>query len=206
MTDKDLLSDERQFIENLLNARANFGLVVFGLAIAAAVAAENRWLQAGILAIAFGLCAILAAATGRSQWKLDLIIADLPDTHPAKAIDERAKAEAPKLSWLKRQVVGKSRRRWLGYGIPWMTSGLLFLGAVLAATGLFEKDPGEARLLRRHVDSLTLEVHRGAIDYTTMKGRLERLEDSVAVMSRRVSHAVTADSVARAHGQPRAKD
>jgi hypothetical protein len=152
--DETALSDERAFIENLLNVRANFGLVVFGLAAAAAAATDNRWVQCVVLVVGGMLVAALASATARSQWKLDLILDKLPSTHPAKFIDGLANDGAPKLNWLQRKIYGSSRRRLVGYIIPIASAVLLLVGAIVVSFGVFSKQNDDFRALTARVDSL----------------------------------------------------
>ncbi|MGH7593346.1 MAG: hypothetical protein ACRELE_05780 [Gemmatimonadales bacterium] len=158
MRDEKALSREREFVENLLNARANFGLVVFGLSVAAAVSAENRWLQGAILTVGGVLAAVLATTIARSQWKLDLILEMLPPTHPAKYIDAMAQERARGLGLIRSMLHGGSRRKLIGYVVPCILSCLLLFGAFLVPSGAFDRRVTEPRVLGARVDSLARVV------------------------------------------------
>ena len=176
----DAYSSERQFLENLLNQRANFALVVFGLALAGAATLNDRVSQAVTLGASTLLAALLAMATSRAQWKLDIMFADLADNHPARTTDRsttaghenytRNRALAP---CLLRPVVAKSRRRLIGYYIPWTIVCMLSVATVLAGCGRLVRPDDEAYLLRREVQSLREE---GAQSFRLAADRLSRLE------------------------------
>ena len=116
------ISSERQFLENLLNQRANFAFVVFGLGVAAAASVETPLRQTVVLAVSAFLSALLAVATSRAQWKLDLMFRELSPRHPAKTTDaltrkNHAQYEQNKklVPWPFRLAVKGSRRRLVGY-------------------------------------------------------------------------------------------
>lgn len=115
------MSQERVFIENLLNQRFNFFLVVFSLVLAGAINSKIQLHLQIVLTLGAVVTTLFAAVIGRSQEKLDLILTDLfsDPSHPAAIIDKRAKK-------------GGSQRRLIGIWIPRICCGLLITGAALA--------------------------------------------------------------------------
>jgi hypothetical protein len=118
------MSQERVFIENLLSQRFSFFLVVFSIVMAGAINSKVQLHLQVVLTLGAVVTTLFAAVLGRSQEKLDLILADLfsDPSHPAAIIDRRAKK-------------GGSRRRLLGVWIPRFCCAVLILGAVLAWFG-----------------------------------------------------------------------
>jgi disulfide bond formation protein DsbB len=121
------MSQERVFIENLLNQRFSFFLVVFSLVLAGAINSKIQLHLQIVLTLGAIVTSLFAAVLGRSQDKLDLILADLfqDPTHPATIIDSRARK-------------GGSRRRLIGVWIPRICSAVLIAGAVLAWLGVLQ--------------------------------------------------------------------
>ncbi|MCE7956431.1 MAG: hypothetical protein DYH06_00605 [Acidobacteria bacterium ACB2] len=115
------MSQERAFIETLLNQRFNFLLVFFSLVLAGAVNAKVQLHFQLILTLGAIVTLLFSLVLARSQQKLDLILADLftDPTHPATIIDQRAGRQG-------------SRRRLIGTWIPRVCTGILVLAAVLA--------------------------------------------------------------------------
>ena len=115
------MSQERVFLENLLNQRFSFFLVVFSLVLAGAINSKAQLHLQIVLTLGAIVTALFASVLGRSQEKLDIILADLfsDPTHPATIVDRRAKK-------------GGSRRRMIGVWIPRICSGVLIAGAVLS--------------------------------------------------------------------------
>ena len=87
------MSQERAFIENLLNHRFNFFLVFFSIVLAGAVNAKTQTHLQIILGLGSVICVLFAMVLRRSQEKLDLILNDLftDESHPYTIIDKRAK-------------------------------------------------------------------------------------------------------------------
>jgi len=114
------MSQERVFIETLLNQRFNFFLVFFSLVLAGAVNAKESMHFKLILSLGATVTFAFAAVLRRSQEKLDLILDDLKtdETHPIRIIDKRAK--------------GRSMRRVIGIWIPTFCVSVLVLAAILA--------------------------------------------------------------------------
>ena len=115
------MSQERVFIENLLSQRFSFFLVVFSIVLAGGINSKAQLHLQIVLTLGAIVTSLFAAVLGRSQEKLDLILADLfsDSSHPAAIIDRRAKK-------------GGSRRRLVGVWIPRICCSVLILGAVLA--------------------------------------------------------------------------
>lgn len=121
------MSQERVFIENLLNQRFSFFLVVFSLVIAGAINSKTQLHLRIVLTLGAIVTTLFAAVLGRSQEKLDLIPSDLfsDPTHPAAIIDRRA-------------TEGGSRRRLIGIWIPRICCVALIAGAALAWFGVLQ--------------------------------------------------------------------
>jgi len=188
-------SSERQFIENLLNTRANFSIVVFGLVVAAVATLDSKWLQVALLAASAILSGMLALATSRAQWKFDLLFKHLPKDHPAILTDRLAadKKTLKRLNLLCRLVVGGSRRKYIGYVVPWYTTALLIAGLVLVVCDVFPGSNDELRAIRLRVDSLAAESARNAIHLDSLSrataSELFRLRDSLAAVRNSVPRA-----------------
>jgi disulfide bond formation protein DsbB len=115
------MSQERVFIENLLNQRFSFFLIVFSLILAGSINSKMQIQFQVILTLGAIVTTLFAAVLGRSQEKLDLILADLfaDPSHPASIINRQAKQ-------------GGSRRRLIGVWIPRFCCIVLIAGAILA--------------------------------------------------------------------------
>lgn len=115
------MSQERAYMETLLNQRFNFFLVLFSLIIAGALNSKVQIHLQLILTIGTIIILLFGSVLRRSQEKLDLAIADLftDETHPATILDRRAKK-------------GGSRRKLIGVYIPWFVSITLVVGTILA--------------------------------------------------------------------------
>lgn len=120
------MSQERIFIETLLNQRFNFFMVFFGFVMAGSVNAKSEVILKLLLTLGLVVCILFALVLRRSQEKLDLIIADLQtDTsHPVTLIDAQAKQ-------------GGSRRRLIGVGIPTLCCTVLGGATIAAWCGIF---------------------------------------------------------------------
>lgn len=114
------MSQERAFIEILLNQRFNFFMVFFSVVLAGALNAKVQLYFQIILTLGAVVTASFAVLLTRSQEKLDLILQDLYSdaTHPAAIINKRAK--------------GRSRRRLVGIWIPRFCVAVLVLASGLA--------------------------------------------------------------------------
>ena len=87
------LSNERQFMEGLVNTRANFLVVFFGLIVAGSVAARDLPIvQTGILGVGVVIIEMLRQVVGRAQTKLKInliLLYKIPD-HPTTIVNEIA--------------------------------------------------------------------------------------------------------------------
>lgn len=101
------MSQERVFIETLLNQRFNFFLIFFSLVVGGALNTKVQLHFQLVLTLGTLVCLLFAAVLERSQEKFDLIFKDLHTdlTHPLTIIDRRARS-------------GGSRRKWIGRFIP----------------------------------------------------------------------------------------
>ncbi len=124
------MSQERVFIEQLLNQRFNFFLVIFSLVIAGCFNAKSQPHLLTILIIGAIGTTLLASALARSQEKLDIILEDLSrdPSHPATIINSRSNARG-------------SRRRLIGIWIPRLCCLTLITGALLASVGANKAPP-----------------------------------------------------------------
>src|SRR5690242_9488913 len=102
------MSQERAFVENLLNQRFNFFLVFFSLVVAGSVNAKTQVMFDIILGVGAVIGLLFTLVLSRTQQKLELILEDLftDKSHPATIIDRRT-----------HKLVG-SRLRFIGFYIP----------------------------------------------------------------------------------------
>lgn len=116
------MSEERAFVENLVNTRLNFLLLFVSIVAASALAADvPDTIRATVLSVAAFFAFLLSASVVRAQQKLEIIFQYLRDhdpEHPAIIIDNLA----PK----------SSRRRWIGYLVPRLCWIVLAIGAATA--------------------------------------------------------------------------
>jgi hypothetical protein len=114
------MSQERQFIENLLSQRFNYFLLFYSISVAGFVNAKSEFYAQIILTLGAIITFLFASVLQRSQQKLDIILSDLfkDDSHPAKIIDELAGGSKG------------SKRRIIGYWIPLICSWTLIAGAI----------------------------------------------------------------------------
>jgi len=83
------ISQERQFIEQLLGQRFYFLLVFFSIFVAGAVNAKGvPFLQAAVLTVGAVIAFCLQAAIWRTHKKLEFFLSHLQNNHPA-AVTER---------------------------------------------------------------------------------------------------------------------
>ncbi|QCG87452.1 hypothetical protein [Azospirillum sp. TSH100] len=122
------MSQERAFVENLLNQRVNMFLVLFSVTMGATIQLRGTGtLQAIVLTIGTFLLSIMLLSIIRAQQKLDVILGVLfqDDTHPAKIADNLA---IPKIS----------ARKVVGYGLPITCVTILIVTSGLAWTGYID--------------------------------------------------------------------
>lgn len=119
------MSQERAFVETLLNQRFNFFLVFFSLVMAGAINAKSAVAFQVVLTLGFVVCFLFALVLRRSQEKLDLILTDLmmDPSHPVTLIDRTSNQRG-------------SRRRIIGVHIPTICCLALAAALIAAWTGL----------------------------------------------------------------------
>ena len=119
------MSQERVFIENLLNQQFSFFLVVVSIVVAGAINAKSQLHLRVVLTLGSIVITLLSTVLRRTEEKLDLILEDLYSDpfHPATIINRRARH-------------GGSRRRLIGLWLPRMCLALLITGAVLSWLGI----------------------------------------------------------------------
>lgn len=117
------LSQERVFIETLVNQRLNFFLVTFSIVIAGALNTKVQLFFQIIILLGAILCSLLAWTIYRGNQKLGKILKRLKDdnTHPITLIDNETKG--PSVRW----IIGKF--------IPIGCSLFLFVLAIISLTG-----------------------------------------------------------------------
>jgi hypothetical protein len=123
------VSQERAFIETLVNQRFNFFLIFFSLVIAGAVNAKVQQHLNAILIVGSIVCCLLARVLWRVQKKLNLILGELhkSETHPAGVINKSAG--------------GGSARNLIGYVIPLICCTVLILATVASFTECLKVPP-----------------------------------------------------------------
>lgn len=128
------LSQERQFIENLLCERFNFLLLFYSIVITGAFATHSQTNFAIVLTLGALICSLFTLPIARAQHKLDLILKEIGKSeppHPARRTDEWA-VDLNAVPKLMRWAVRSSRRRMIGYWIPLLCLSSLWVGAVLS--------------------------------------------------------------------------
>jgi hypothetical protein len=115
------MSQERVFIENLLNQQFSFFLVVFSIIVAGAINAKTQLHLRIVFTLGSVVIGLLGTVLRRTEEKLDLILEDLfsDPSHPAAIINRRARH-------------GGSRRHLIGIWVPRLCLALLVIGAALA--------------------------------------------------------------------------
>ncbi len=118
------MSQERAFIETLLNGRFNYILLLFSLITTGMFTVGQYWHLQFVLSIGTAVLFCLTLTVQRAQRKLDLIIDELKSdsAHPVSIIDERAGPSGTK-------------RRLIGFYIPWALTIVVAVLAVLAVAG-----------------------------------------------------------------------
>ena len=127
------MSQERVFMEQLLNLRFNFFMVFFAAVMAGAAGAGQQYERSIILFIGMLLSVLFCLLLARAQWKLNLCLTNLTavePTHPYCIIDQEANPK--KWWWLPPYF---SVRRLMGYIIPPICSVMLAVGFVLSMVG-----------------------------------------------------------------------
>jgi hypothetical protein len=124
------MSQERAFLETILNQRFNFTLIFFSLVLAGALNARSQIIMQLILSLGAVATALFASVIARAQEKLDIALRDLTTdpTHPVSIVESRAKK-------------GGSRRRLIGIHIPRLCVAALGVAAISAWVGWLQARP-----------------------------------------------------------------
>ncbi len=128
------MSQEREFIENLLCQRFSFFIVFYSIIVAASsLTLESQTRLVVILILGSVILTLFATTLFRAQHKLDLILKEIfkISTHPTTVINNLAK-DTKIMPWYARFIASGSRRKFIGYTIPAFCVFSLILGAVLA--------------------------------------------------------------------------
>lgn len=147
------ISKEREFMEDLVQSRFNFLLVVFGLAIAGGGQAKG-WLQPTTFFLGSILCFLLSRTVARAHSKLKTILdaiyelgdKDQTRRHPVHLVDRALKesqAKIPCKCWIWLSGEGESQVDAIGVFIPWACT--LVLLALAIATQRFPPVENGAR-------------------------------------------------------------
>jgi len=124
------MSDEREFMENLLCQRFNFFLLLYGLVVAGAVSARTQSHLIVILAMGALITLFLGFTIYRANFKLALIINELgkDKAHPVAVIEAEAR---------RHRCLALFSVRWVvGWFVPLICFLSLAAGCLLALVGL----------------------------------------------------------------------
>ena len=116
------ISDERAFIETLVNQRTGILLVVFSVVIGGAYGTSPSPLaKSSILTFGAFVCSLMGSTVWRSQKKLDIIfkLIKMDESHPLTVVDEIAGPSG-------------SRRRIIGYLLPFIYAAVLIIAALVS--------------------------------------------------------------------------
>lgn len=125
------MSDEREFMENLLCQRFNFFLVMFSLVLTAAFTSQSQLGRTLILATGVVLSVMVWLTIYRAHVKHHWIMQHLygrPE-HPAAIVNTEVKKLGVKSF--------RSVSRFIGVGIPLLCILLMLVFTVISAVGLF---------------------------------------------------------------------
>ena len=130
-TDGWTLSDEREFMENLLCQRFDFFLVVFSLILTAAFSANNPRAQSYVLTIGTVLSVLVWMTIYRAHVKHHYIMDTLyaQAGHPAKLVNDATRDQ------IRRPLFRVSRL--IGVVIPWLCIAALACLSILSWKGQF---------------------------------------------------------------------
>jgi hypothetical protein len=139
------LSQERQFIENLLCQRFNFLLVFYSLIVAGAytTSVETNFIAA--LFMGAVVCTLFSLPVAKAQYRLDSIL-DVLAKRPGNGCKESQDLDnvdrrRQLVPWLFRWFIARSQRRWIGYWLPLICAASLWVGFVLAWFGVLKPTP-----------------------------------------------------------------
>jgi uncharacterized protein (TIGR00725 family) len=129
------LSQEREFIENILCQRFNFLLVFYSLVVAGAFTTESQRNFSIVLTLGAIITSILAITIAHVQVRLDCILAGIKkqESHPTRktkeCIDKKTE-EKKGVMWILWWLISRSWRKWIGYWIPLAFAISLIFGAI----------------------------------------------------------------------------
>ena len=127
------MSEEREFIENLLCQRFNFFLVLFSLFLAAAAACGSNKTAGLILAVGSLVCLMVWMTIYRAHVKHHWIMQERmykTKGHPAEIVNYAITQRGCKSLF--------SVSRWIGVVIPGVCCGILIGGAALILCGVIK--------------------------------------------------------------------
>ena len=127
------MSQEREFMENLLCQRFNFFLVLFSLFVAAAAACGNDKTAGLILVVGSVMCLMVWMTIYRAHVKHHWIMQERmykTEGHPAKIVNDEMKKRGGSSLF--------SVSRWIGIVIPAVCCGILIAGALLILCGVIK--------------------------------------------------------------------
>jgi hypothetical protein len=121
------LSDEREFIENVLYQRVNFFIVFYSLILTSAVGARQQLQLTIILILGAIVCTLLTVSIYLVQQKLDILIrlVRADGNHPARTVYDKIN----RLKWLHDKGVD---RKLICYMVPGICSLSLLVGICLS--------------------------------------------------------------------------
>jgi hypothetical protein len=172
------MSQERAFMETLLNQRLNFFLVFFAAVVAGTLSATELIQVRVLLTIGLLIGLLMFLSILRADIKLSLIIRYLrrDRTHPVRIID--------------RMAGPPSLRRWLTVGVPVICTALLVAGCASAwlLPFPFKRSTGDdLQVLRQQVETLqkatkTLDgrISELVVETSRVSARVQKLESSQA--------------------------
>ena len=144
------VSQERSFIENLLNQRFNFLIIFFSIFVGFASNKDvDPTSRAILLSVGATVSCMLMATIGRAQKKLDILI-KLLEEDPAHPVAITTQAAGPR----------GSARRLVGHTIPWICFATLAAWSITLWAGLLGP-PTENWLARLRPYPAPLPVHSG---------------------------------------------
>lgn len=136
------MSQERVFMEKMLNQRVNFLLLIFSITVAGAVNSKTDWALRIILFCGSLISLLLTSALNRNQEKFALILEDLKSdpSHPVSIIDARARKNG-------------SRHRLVSIWIPRICCSMLVIGSIAAFSGLVSVERGTQPCINNHAQA-----------------------------------------------------
>lgn len=135
------MSQERAFIENLLNQRFNFFLIFFSITMAGFVNTDNWLVGQTILTLGSVILILIARAIEKSEQKLDLIVGDLCKdiSHPIRIINDATGGNF------------ESRRRLIGIIIPRICYITMLVLAILHLIYILAIPQGTAEIIKEYL-------------------------------------------------------